>query len=353
MRSPLFQLIIIKIKSFIREPETIFWALIFPILISWVLGIAFTNSKERSATVMVLNNSRNILLEKTTNSSNEILVGEDIKSPVKIKFLQGDSSDALRAIRKGEITLFVGENNGKIHYHFDPKNTEAQQIFLMLEREHNYSKDRISSTEVKALTSLGNRYIDFLIPGLIALGIMNSCLWGISYNLIDFRVKKLLRRLIATPMKKSDFLLATIITRVIVTSIEAFILFLFAYFYFSVPFTGSFAALVIVFLSGVIAFSGIGIIISARAKNSQVGNGIINAVALPMTILSGIFFNYHNFPEWAIKIIKVLPLTTLADSLRSTFLEGAGTSSIVFPSMLLLAEGLIFFYVGLKIFKWH
>lgn len=159
--------------------------------------------------------------------------------------------------------------------------------------------------------------------------------------------------MIATPMKKSIFFLSHLCTRIVLSFIESAILFLFARIYFGTEITGSFIGLFLVYITGVMAFSGIGILTASRTGNSQVGNGLINAVTLPMTILSGIFFNYHNFPEWAIPFIQALPLTMLADAIRSLFIEAAGIKDVLIPIAALGTTGVITFILGLKLFKWY
>ena len=185
------------------------------------------------------------------------------------------------------------------------------------------------------------------------MGIMMSCMWGISYNMIDRRAKKLLRRLVATPMKKSYFLIAQMVVRITMNLIESSLLFLFAFLVFNFRLQGNPIALIIIFISGNIAFEGIAILISSRTSNTEIGNGLINAVVMPMMVLSGIFFSYHNFPDWSIPIIQTLPLTMLADGIRSIFIEGAGFNEIIIPSLVLATIGIIFFSAGLRIFKWY
>ena len=107
------------------------------------------------------------------------------------------------------------------------------------------------------------------------------------------------------------------------------------------------------FLAGNFAFAGIAIFVSSHTSNTEVGNGLINAIVFPMMVLSGIFFSYHNFPDWSIKVIQILPLTMLTDGIRSIFNEGAGFREIIFPVVILSLTGTVFFSAGLKIFKWH
>jgi ABC-2 type transport system permease protein len=182
---------------------------------------------------------------------------------------------------------------------------------------------------------------------------MMSCMWGISYGIIEKRSKKLLRRLVATPMKKSHFLIAMIVVRITMNFIESSVLFLFALFVFKMQIQGDISSLLMIFLAGNIAFAGIAVFASSHTSNTEVGNGLINAVVMPMMVLSGIFFSYHNFPDWSIPVIQKLPLTMLTDGVRSIMNEGAGYSQVGIPILLLTAVGVIFFTAGLKIFKWH
>jgi ABC-type multidrug transport system permease subunit len=341
----LYQLILVQFKSFFREPAIIFWAILFPIIMAWVLGLAFSKKGENLRTVFIT--SETVI----TKLEGEQVFASETGTPFRIRFIKANTEDAIRAIKRGVIALYIEPKGDSLVYHFDPSNPDAQLLHLIIERE--LSNAATTRASVMPLETKGTRYIDFLIPGLIGLGIMNSCLWGIGWNLIETRMKKLLRRMVATPMKKTVFLGALMITRVILGGIETLLLFAFAYFYFGTEITGSFVAFVIVFLAGVLAFSGIAILTASRTAKSEIGNGLINAVTLTMTILSGIFFNYHNFPDWAISFIQVLPLTILADSIRAIFIEGAGMQDVMKAIIVLSITGLVTFTLGLKVFKWY
>jgi ABC-type multidrug transport system permease subunit len=171
--------------------------------------------------------------------------------------------------------------------------------------------------------------------------------------MIDKRGKKLLRRMIATPMNKSHFLISLIIVRTTMNLAEAVLLFFFSYLVFGVTIQGNIGALFLIFFASNIAFAGLAVLISSRTASTEAGNGIINAVVTPMIVLSGIFFSYHNFPDFLIPVIKVLPLTLLADGIRSIFIEGAGYNEIALPFFILTVMGIIFFTAGIKLFKWH
>ena len=270
-------------------------------------------------------------------------------------FYELEWDEAMVMLKRGTVNLILRNNSGKTEYHFDPVNADAELTYLKL-RSLMGKGDAVyteSNTEIKPLTVVGTRYIDFLVPGLITLGVMMSSMWGISYGIIEKRSKKLLRRLVATPMKKSHFLIALITVRVTMNFIEALALIFFALLVFNLKIQGSISAFILLFIAGNIAFAGIAVFVSSHTSNTEVGNGLINAVVMPMMVLSGIFFSYQNFPDWSINVIRVLPLTMLTDGIRGIFNEGAGYNEIAIPFLVLSTTGILFFGAGLKIFKWH
>jgi ABC-2 type transport system permease protein len=372
----LFQLISAHFKETIREPGVIFWGIIFPILMSLGLGIAFTKKAdivrniaviERTFPNQAFNPSSSRIEPFLNNYSTKIepIGDEGICYRFTVKdeklgnttffFRKTNWQKAMVLLKRGNLNVVIDEKDGQIEYHFDPLNPDAQLTYLKLSKI--MGRNEFSPVErnenIEPLTVSGTRYIDFLIPGLIAMGIMMSCLWGMSYGIIEKRTKKLLRRMVATPMKKSHFLIALMVVRIVMNFIESALLFIFAYFVFNITIQGNIPALFAIFIAGNIAFAGIAIFISSHTANTEIGNGLINAVVLPMMVLSGIFFSYHNFPDWSIPYIQKLPLTLLADGIRSVFIEGAGYAEISFPTLLLTAIGILFFTSGLKIFKWH
>jgi ABC-2 type transport system permease protein len=370
----LWQLISALFLEIIREPGVLFWGILFPILMSLGLGLAFTKKTDVIRKVAIINNS-----EKTFTGSSTIVAEflensceknkSEEKSTWQWKYIIKDDKlgnsiflfynlkwdEAMKLLKRGTINVLLLEINGHVEYHFDPMNPDAQLTYLKLSTIAGKGEVLTvqSNSEIKPLTVTGTRYIDFLVPGLITMGVMMSCMWGISYGIIEKRSKKLLRRLVATPMKKSHFLIALITVRIIMNLIESIVLLIFALIAFKVNIQGNITALILMYLAGNIAFAGIAVFVSSHTSNTEVGNGLINFVVFPMMVLSGIFFSYQNFPDWSIPVIKNLPLTMLTDGIRSIFNEGAGYHEVALPILILLIIGTLFFSVGLKIFKWH
>ena len=367
-RNSLIQLILIHYREFIREPGILFWSIIFPVAMAWVLGIAFSKQNELVQQVAFIddpvnmNSDLRLFLkdavyrddpEKEGPAYLEKTIQNEKLGKTSYKFLMTDWDGGLLLLKRGQVNLILREYPDSVEYYFDPLNPQAKMVYIMLSSAINDENLVYETASINPLTQKGNRYIDFLIPGLLAMGIMNSLLWGISYALIDMRSKKLMRRMVATPMKRSEFLISIFIARLSITIIEALLLLAFAFAYFHISIQGSLLALLLVFLSGNIAFSGIAILISSRTDNSRIGTGLINVITLPMTVLSGIFFSYHNFPDFAIPIIQKFPLTMIADSLRSIFIEGAGLAQVSLNVMILALLGLICFGIGLRTYKWY
>jgi len=369
----LWQLTLAHFREIIREPGVLFWGIGFPILMSLGLGLAFTTNKDVIRKVAIISDENTTrydslslirFLEKNCEKNNP---GE--KDEYQWKFEMKDDKlgnsvflfytmnwdEALVLLKRGTVNLILKENKGLTEYHFDPMNSDAELTYLKLSSVIGSGKVLIdgNNAEIKPLTTTGTRYIDFLVPGLITMGVMMSSMWGISYGIIEKRSKKLLRRLIATPMKKSHYLISLIAVRIAMNFFEALVLLVFGIIAFKMTIQGSISAMILMFLAGNISFAGIAVFVSSHTSSTEVGNGIINIVVMPMMILSGIFFSYYNFPDWSINVIKMFPLTMLTDGIRSIFNEGAGFPQVALPILILTAIGTIFFAAGLKIFKWH
>ncbi len=374
--SQLFQLVMANVKELIREPGVLFWGIVFPILMSLGLGVAFTKKKDVVTSIAVIGQNHVMYQASDTASAllsfflvNKAKFGHDKNGIITRKLRVPDDKlgattfifqslswkEAMVMLKRGNLNMVLDEKNGVVQYHFDPMNPDAQLTYLklskMLSSDGNVIRE--SNTEIHPLMVTGSRYIDFLVPGLIAMGVMMSCMWGVSYAIIERRSKKLLRRMVATPMKRSNFLVALIAVRIIMNFIEAGLLFLFAWLAFNITIQGNVAALFALFIAGNFAFAGISIFISSHTAKTEIGNGLINALSMPMMVLSGVFFSYHNFPEWSISTIQKFPLTMMADGMRSIMIEGAGFSEVMLPILILSATGFIFFISGMKIFRWH
>lgn len=351
------QLILMQFREFYREPGVIFWSLAFPVLMAWGLGIAFTGQGDlvRSVAWVQDHVSHSVIqrfMDSTKASGQAVRLGNEQLGYTTYRLVKTDWIEAEKMIKRGQATLIVVERHDSVSYFFDPHNPEAQLSFLQISSAVR-NPVATTSEHVEALSRTGMRYIDFLVPGLLAMNIMFGGLWGISYWLIEKRSKKLLRRMVATPMNKGGLLFSLIVARLVLSAMESLLLWVFAWWYFDLTIEGSLPALAAVGVAGNVVFFGIAVLLSCRTSNTQIGNGLINAVSMPMMICSGIFFSYHNFPDWLVGLLRYLPLTMIADSMRSICIEGAGFKE-AFPTVVILTSaGLLLFLLGKKMFKWY
>jgi len=342
---PLAELVGARIREFVREPEVIFWVYGFPLVLAVGLGYAFSSSRPESPVVDVAQSPR---AEKVA----EHLRSERWKDEsLKVDLLPENECKA--RLKKGKTSLFVVAHADKIEYVYDPARADSTQARYwteaILSRKHD-SENAISETHI---TERGSRYIDFLLPGLIGMNIMGGGLFGVGFVLVDMRVRKLFKRLMATPMRHSDFLLSLLVARLVFLLPEMASLLCVGYFWFDVPIHGSTVTLLAVILIGATAFSGIGLLLGSRTEKTETASGLVNMLMLPMYIFSGVFFSSKRFPDEAQPMIQALPLTQLNDALREVMLEGASIMDVSWRLGILSAYALVTFTLALWFFKWR
>ena len=342
-------LVTVQFKEYWREPGVLFWTLGFPVAVAWLLGLSFSAKPDITYRIAVIGDTpaAHLLLER---KHVEMTLPDSTGSEI-LSFAAMSYEEALQEMAYGKILVIAEYTKEGLTFHFDPAGVEAKIAYLWLEQFVSSGEKQLIT--VKPISRKGARYIDFLVPGLLALGIMNSTLWGIGWTLIEFRMKKFLRRMIATPLNRFVFMASLWSTRAILGLIEAAILLLFVRLFFDLEIAGSMGLFLMSFFAGHIAFTGIAIFIASRTSNSRVGTGIINAVTIPMFLLSGVFFSYENFPDWMISFVQYLPATVLADTMRGIFQGSIGFAGTLLPSLWLGLVGLFFCIIGIRIYRWY
>jgi ABC-type multidrug transport system permease subunit len=194
--------------------------------------------------------------------------------------------------------------------------------------------------------------VDFLVPGLVGMNIMSAGMWGVGWVIVEDRQKKLLRRMIATPMRRTHYLLAFVLVRLVFLVLEVPVLVGFGVLAFGVPLRGSVASLAAMAVLGALAFSGLGLLVASRARNTQTASGLMNLVMMPMFVLSGVFFSADHFPRFVQPLVRALPLTALNDGIRAVMNEGAGLVALAPQAALLAVVAAASFGAALRIFRW-
>jgi ABC-2 type transport system permease protein len=272
---------------------------------------------------------------------------------ITVKVMTLDS--ALAALRAGKVALVaIDAGAGTIDYRFDPARAESQTARLLFNDALQHAVGRVEPLTAvdNHVTERGSRYIDFVIPGLLGMNLLGSGVWGLGFTLVDMRRKKLLKRLVATPMSRPKFLASFLLSRLFLLILEVSALIGFGVLAFHVPLSGPLWVLALICVLGSLCFSGLGLLISSRTRTMEGASGLMNATMLPMWIFSGVFFSSSHFPAVMQPLIHALPLTAVNDALRANMLEGASLAGIVPELALVVAWTAICFGLALRLFRW-
>jgi ABC-type multidrug transport system permease subunit len=348
-------------RIFAREPSALFWTYGFPVVLALALGTAFRNRPPEPVVVAIEASPANQAWRDTLATNLQ----------VHVRWL--GPQEAHEALRAGKVSVVVGRDDSSAErpptpldgerkqaalsrvYQFDPTRPESRVARAVVDDALQRAEGRADPTVVRdqLVTEPGSRYIDFLIPGLLGFNLMQSGLWGVGFVIVDMRVRKLIKRMMATPMPRSHFLLSFVLVRGVFLLGELPILLCFANWVFNVPIRGSVLLIAGLCALGSLMFAGMGLLIGSRAQNTHTVAGLVNAVTLPMLVTSGVFFSAARFPEMFQPIIKLLPLTALIESVRTVMLDGAGIAAVASQVGIMLAWGLISFVIALRMFRWQ
>ena len=340
----LSQLTLVRYREFLREPEAVFWVFIFPVLLAAGLGLAFRNKPQETLKVGVLDDAPGAIAVRVALE----------KEPALRPDLVPDSA-GMRRLATGDIALFViPRSSTEVTYRYDDTRPDSRTARLLvdgaLQRAAGRS-DPVSETD-STVHQRGARYIDFLIPGLLGMNLMGSGIWGVGFAIVDARKKKLLKRLIATPMSRAEYLASFILSRLTMLVLELIALLGFGLLVFGVPMRGSWAQLLLICLVASLSFSAIGLLVASRVRTIEGVSGLSNLVMLPMWVFSGVFFAWTRYPAPFQPFIRALPLTATIDALRGTMLQGMTWPDVIPQLAILLGWLALCFLLALKLFRW-
>jgi ABC transporter DrrB family efflux protein len=349
---PPAQLVLARLLELTREPEALFWVYGFPILMTLALGIAFRNQPVEQIVVDVVAGPAAAATEKALTKS---------ESPERFKTRVLPAAETATRLRTGRTDLVVvpgaanADGQPLYEYRFDATRPQSVLARSAVDDQLQRAAGRRDVAEVTlvAVDTPGSRYIDFLVPGLLGMSLMGGGMWGVGFVTVDMRRRNLLKRFLATPMKKSHFLAGLMVSRMLFMVPEVLILLVFARYAFGVVIHGSLFTVVLLILLGAVMFSGIGLLLASRAKTIEMVSGLMNLMMVPMWIFSGIFFSSERFPDAIQPIIKGIPLTPLIDALRAVMLEGAPLAAQLTRIGIMCAWGAVSFVLALRWFRWR
>ncbi|MGI9014640.1 MAG: ABC transporter permease [Phycisphaerales bacterium] len=346
----------IRVLSFLREPEAVFWVFVFPLVLAAVLGFAFRSSTVAPSVVGVIESPVTQKIIDVLDASQEIDLKRFDNAELAHNQLRKAAIDVLLA--PGETGENAAEDNHPI-IHADATRTEAAMAQLRIEQalRHAEQEQALDQPEdmftVVPLTEAGSRYIDFLFPGLIGMNLMGTGMWGIGFAIADVRRRNFLKRLLVTPMRRSSFFLSFMLSRLVFLALELTVLTVFAILVLGVPFRCDVISYGLICILGALVFAGMGILIASRARTIEGVSGMMNGVMMPMWLASGVFFSYERFPEFLHPALQMLPLTALNDALRALMIDGESILSQGKEIAVMVGWSILSFAVALRIFRWE
>lgn len=340
--SPLLELTLARLREFYREPGMIFWVFGFPVLMAIGLGLAFRSQPPEKPAVALL-------------SPSEHALGRALLASPEIAAESVSEADAAAGLSRTRYAIIVDLRGAEPVYRYDPMLRESRlaRVLAADVLERAAGRRDLLPTRDEPQTLPGTRYIDFLLPGLIGLNLMGSSLWGVGYSLVVARKRKLLRRFAVTAMRRSHYLLSYFLSRMLFLVLELGALVAFGALAFGTFVQGSLLAVAVVALLGAAAFAGLGLLVGARVDNSEVAQGWMNFIQLPMWVLSGAYFTNERFPGWLQPLVQALPLTALVDALRGIYNQGSTLAEVAGELLILAAWGVLAFTLAARRFRWQ
>ncbi len=342
-RSALAQLTWARVLGFLREPEAVFWVFAFPIIMTLALGIAFRQQGPQRTRVGV---------EQGPGAAATV---QALATSPDLEVITLTRAEAERALRRGRIAVLVRPATARAPVLvYDPQRPETRLAYRAALDALERAAGRVDLLRPRedARPRPGSRYIDFLVPGLLGLNLLGTGMWGVGFPIATARQQHLLKRMIATPMRRSDYLLSMMIGRMVWLVLEVVAVLGFGILAFGVAVRGSWTAFALICLVGALVFSALGLLVACRARTVEAVSGLMNVVMLPMWMLSGSFFSSERFPAAMQPYVKALPLTLVNDALRLIANEGASLVAILPQLAALVAWGLVSFALAVRLFRW-
>jgi ABC-type multidrug transport system permease subunit len=362
--NPLAQLILSRVREFLREPAAIFWVYGFPLVLALILGTAFRNRPVEAIKIDV------VTTDATRTEAEQLAERWREKDP-RLKVELHPEEEALDRLRTAKTSLVLTPDPAApARYRVVTDDNQPGSVLAKAAVDTLTLREANPSAAVPEAVQMaeasGGRYIDFLFPGLIGTNLMGGGLFGVGFLIVDMRVRKLLKRYLATPMKKSDFMLSIMLSRLLFVFTEIGVMLAAAHIpYFGVTVHGNWVVLLLLIVLGGGCFSGIGLLVASRVRTLETASGLMNAFMLPQWLVSGVFFSADTFPAFLQPLIKLLPLTALNNGLRAVINDGGGFEALVLPPggqwhdvlfsplVVLGAWGGIGFVGAIKLFKWR
>jgi len=333
-------ILIARNREFYRDRAGLGWNILMPIMM--VLAFAFIFSSESRDVFKVG------LLASDKDSASMALPFLETRY---IRFIPvTELAPAIGKVERHQLDLLLDLREAPVYW-VNPDSANgylAERLLLGTEGESAGPLPERLTVSGKAL-----RYVDWVLPGVLAMNIMFSSLWGVGWVIVRYRKNGVLRRLKATPLSPLEFLSAQVFSRLLVVLAASLVVYVGASLLLDFPMLGSYPALVLVYVAGALCLISLGLVVASRLRTEEVADGLLNLISWPMLLLSGVWFSMEGASGAAQTLSRFLPLTHLVEGARAVMIDGAGVLQVLPQIGLLAGLSVVFLSLAAWMFRWE
>ena len=324
-------------KEFLRDRGTLAWNFAFPFMVIIGLALVFSGPERDLYKVGLVQGSA------PPAETIRAFLKTDYVGFVPISTLD----DALEKVRRHQLDMVL-DTRGEPRFWINGSNPRGYVLEKVLQ-----GAGRGEAIHKEVLTGREIRYIDWLLPGVLAMNMMFSCLFGVGYVIVRYRKGGILRRLRVTPVRAAHFLSAQVASRLLLVLFVTIVLFVGTDLILDFYVVGSLFDLFVVFTLGGVCLISLGLLIAARTASQELAGGLLNLATWPMMFLSGVWFSLEGANPWLVRAAQLLPLTHMIDAARAVMVDGATLLDVSPQLGLLTALSFVFLGMGSALFRWE
>ncbi len=326
-------------REFYRDRAGLGWNIFMPFLFVFGFAFIFSSTSDELFKVGVLVDGKGM-----TETLSPFLTTRHIR------FIEMDDEySALLKVERHQVDLVL-DLRGSPRYWINVHSDRGYLAERLLQASYS---EAVSFPQRETVSGRALRYVDWVRPGVLAMNIMFSSLWGVGWVVVRYRKNGVLRRLQATPLSAFEFLSAQVLSRLIVVLGASVLVYAGADFFLDFVMRGSYFALFLVYVAGALCLISLGLIVAARLRTEELADGVLNLLSWPMLVLSGVWFSMEGTSPVAQTISSILPLTHIVDAARRVMIDGAGVVQVLPEIAILGSTGLILLLTAARLFRWN
>ncbi|UCB54283.1 MAG: ABC transporter permease [Thiotrichales bacterium] len=335
----IFAILVARNREFYRDRAGLGWNIVMPVVFVFGFAFIFSGDPQDMFKVGILSQQPEL---------------QAIDSPfIAIKHIDfvimEDEADAIAKVDRHQLDLLLDTGQAPRYWINEHSQKGYLSERLMLAA---YAESDAVAPQRQTLSGRALRYVDWVLPGILAMNMMFSCFWGVGWVIVRYRKNGVLRRLQATPLSAFEFLSAQVLSRLAVVLVATLLVYAGADYFLDFIMHGSYLALFIVYLTGAMCLISMGLIIAARLRTEELADGLLNIFSWPMLLLSGVWFSMEGTSAAAQVLSELMPLTHLVRAARAVMIDGAGIAQVLPEILLLGGMGLVLLLIAAMLFRW-